>query len=134
MHEFSLATQIAESVSQFAAAHQASKVLKVRLAIGELTCIEAEQLRFCFHSITPEPLWESATLDIQVVAAAVSCSHCRYQGPPRYWEGALAAAMIPTLQCPRCGKAATPTRGHECEIKSVQFVHSQPEAVSAESS
>ncbi|HEX3718474.1 MAG TPA: hydrogenase maturation nickel metallochaperone HypA [Verrucomicrobiae bacterium] len=128
MHEFSLATQIMESVLEFAQAHGAAEVTKVRLRVGELACVEAEQLRFCFHSITRETPLEKAVLEIEPFAATVHCLHCNYQGPPKYWEGAIAGTSIPTLQCPRCTRGAEALSGHECEIKSVQFVNSPSEA------
>ncbi len=131
MHEFSLATQIVESVREFTETHAAGEVLKVRLRVGELTCVEAEQLRFCFNSITRETVLEKAVLEIELVTAVVHCQHCAYNGPPKYWDGALAGTTIPTLQCPHCGRAAEATQGHECEIKSVLFDKSKPLARSS---
>ena len=131
MHEFSIATQIVESVLDFARERQAGEVLRVRLQIGDLTCIQTEQLTFCFNSITRETPMAKTLLEIEPVAARVRCPHCSYQGRPRYWKDALVAATIPTLQCPQCGKAAEATRGHECEIKSVQFVGRNPEEMAA---
>ena len=121
MHEFSIAADSVESVLAVAGARQAAQVQKVSLQIGELTCIEPEQLRFCYHSITKETLMENSTLEIEPVRAAVSCPHCSYAGPPKYWDGALSGPPVATLQCPTCGLAAEATEGHECGIKTVQF-------------
>src|SRR5262245_8669676 len=126
MHEFSLATQIVESVLEFFRTHGAGDVLKVRLQLGELTCVDAEQLRFCFNAITEGTRLANTALDIEPVSARIRCPHCLYEGAPKYWEGALAGATIPTLECPDCGKAAVATRGHDCEIKSVLFVELPP--------
>jgi hydrogenase nickel incorporation protein HypA/HybF len=120
MHEFSIATGIVESVLEFAEAHPGASILKVRVIIGELTCVEREQLCFCYSSITKSTALDGSELEIEPMAAKVRCSHCAYAGPPKYWEGALAGMAIATLQCPRCGNAAEATCGHECEIKSVQ--------------
>lgn len=121
MHEFSIAAQIVESVADYAEAQGASAVLKVRLRVGELACVEAEQLRFCYESITHGTVMENSALEIETFAAEVQCPHCHYHGPPKYWEGALAGFAIPTLQCPGCGRAAEAVQGREVEIKSVQF-------------
>jgi len=129
MHEFALATQIVENVTDYARSHQVGKVLQVRLLVGELTCVEAEQLRFCYNSITRETVLENSVLDIEAVPAVVRCSLCRYEGPPKYWGGALSATAIPTLQCPQCGQAAEATGGHECEIESVQLVQARTAGV-----
>ena len=125
MHEFSIASDIVESVTAFAEKQRATRVLEVRLTIGEFTHIEHDQLRFCFESITNNSVLEGAALEIETSDAAVRCPHCGYAGPPKYWDGALSAALVPTLQCPACGKAAEPAEGHECTIKTVRFVRDE---------
>ena len=125
MHEFSLATQIVESVLALVETQDAGEVLQVRLQIGELACVEAEQLRFCFHSITRQTPLENTALEIEPLAAEVRCPHCRYEGPPKYWTDAREAGLTPTLQCPQCGQATGAMRGHECTVKSVRFVRRQ---------
>jgi hydrogenase nickel incorporation protein HypA/HybF len=125
MHEFSIATQILESVLEFAQKHESAEVLKVRLEIGELMCVEAEQLRFCYDSIKVETVLRNSELEIEFAAAVVKCSHCKYQGPPKYWSGVISEASIPTLQCPKCGKAAQAILGHDCAIKSIQLFDSK---------
>ena len=121
MHEFSIATQILDSVLEFAESRPSQEVLKVRLEIGELMCVEAGQLRFCYDSIKLNTSLENSSLEIESAPAVVQCEHCQYEGKPKYWEGVLASASIPTLQCPQCGQAAEAIRGHECAIKSVQL-------------
>ncbi len=121
MHEFSIASDIVESVSGFAEAHPEGKVIAVRLSVGELMCVEPEQLRFCYETIVQgTPLAESQ-LEMERLAAAVKCPHCSYAGPPRYWDGALSGIALPTLQCPRCGRTAEATQGHECLIRGIRF-------------
>lgn len=121
MHEFSIATAIVENVVEFAEKQRASRVIEVRLAIGEFAQIEAEQLRFCFQAITKETVLEDSTLEIETSSAAVRCPHCGYAGPPKYWDGALSGTLVPTLECPACGKSAEPAEGRECSIKTVKF-------------
>ena len=127
MHEFSIATDIAEAVSEFAQTHPGKEILKIRLQIGELTCVAAEQLKFCYESIVKETTLENSLLEIEVLPAAIKCSHCHYTGKPRYWDGALTNAVA-TLECPQCGLAAEATRGHECTIKAIQFLQSSTES------
>jgi hydrogenase nickel incorporation protein HypA/HybF len=122
MHEFSIATQILDSVLEFAAARPSQEILKVRLEIGELMCVEAEQLRFCYDSIKQETALKNSVLEIASLSAVVQCPHCHYEGPPKYWDGALAGVSIPTLQCPQCGKAADAIQGHDCAIKTIQLL------------
>ena len=122
MHEFSIASGIVEAVQAFAEAHGVRKIVEVRMVVGELTCVEAEQLKFCFGAITHDSALEDAVLEIDTGPAAVRCPHCGYAGRPKYWDGALSAASVPTLECPGCGRAAEPTAGHDCSIKSIKYV------------
>jgi hydrogenase nickel incorporation protein HypA/HybF len=124
MHEFSLATEIAQNVREFAQAKKAARVLMVKLQISELTCVETGQLKFCYDSITRNSVLEGSTLDIELTRAVVHCSQCFYRGTPEYWADGMSAGAIPILQCPKCGQTADAIRGHDCAIKSVQFVNS----------
>lgn len=122
MHELSIVSTLVESVLEFVTAHQVRKVINVRLSVGELTCVEAEQMRFCYAALTEKTPLAGSELEIEKVSAEVKCPHCCYDGPPKYWEDALCVAPVPTLQCPRCGKAAEAAQGHECAIKTIKYV------------
>lgn len=122
MHELSIASSLVESVLEFLETHEAKKVVAVRLATGELTCVEADQLRFCYNSITVGTAIADSELEIERTEAVVRCPHCSYQGSPKYLNGALSDAQIPTLQCPECGKAAEAIQGHECTIRTIKYV------------
>jgi hydrogenase nickel incorporation protein HypA/HybF len=128
MHEFSIATEIVEAVLSFAEKNDVQRVLEIRLAVGELACIETGQLRFCFGAITPQTALENCALEIESVAAVVRCPHCAYCGQPKYWDEALAGAAFPTLRCPSCGRTAEAVEGRECAIRSVKFVGHPKEA------
>ncbi len=121
MHELSIAATILEDVLGFTKERGAGKVVRVRLAIGELTCVQSEQLRFCYESITRDTPLVDSELEIEAVAARVACSHCEYAGPPKYWQYTSADTPVPTLQCPACCKSADATQGHECAIKSILY-------------
>ena len=122
MHELSIAASIVESVLEFVESHQVGSVLKVRLAIGELTCVQAEQLKFCYESVAKQTAIGDSTLEIEQVPARVECEHCGYGGPPKYWMDSLNDTPVATLQCPQCGKSAGAAQGHECAIKTIQYV------------
>jgi hydrogenase nickel incorporation protein HypA/HybF len=121
MHEFSIASGLVEKLLDFAEKNPDKKIVEVRVAIGEFTQIEEEQLRFCYESIITEMPLSGSGLTIEPVRGQVACPHCNYAGPPKYWEGVLSGAPVATLQCPECGKAALATEGQECAIRSVRF-------------
>ena len=110
-----------ESVLEIAKVQPTCEVIKVRLQLGDLIFIEAEQLRFCYRSMVRKTSLENSVLKIERVPPTVQCSHCQYVGDPKYWQHPFMSVSIPTLECPHCGKAVQAARGLECQIKSVQF-------------
>lgn len=127
MHEFSIASGLVEKLLDFAEKNPDKKLVEVRVAIGEFTQIEEEQLRFCYASIITEMPIAGSAVTIEAVLGKVACPSCSYQGPPKYWEGIISGNPIATLECPRCGKAARAIEGEECAIRSVRYT--QPNEV-----
>jgi hydrogenase nickel incorporation protein HypA/HybF len=121
MHEFSIASGLVEKLLDFAEKNPDKKIIEVRVAIGEFTQIEEEQLRFCYESIITEMPIAGSRLTVEPVLGKVACPHCSYAGPPKYWDGALHGVPVATLECPACGKAARVTAGEECAIRSVRY-------------
>jgi hydrogenase nickel incorporation protein HypA/HybF len=121
MHELSIASAVAEKVMDFARTHQPGRVLQVRLAVGEMTCLQKEQLAFCYRAITQETPIEDSTLEIEPVATIVNCPGCGYTGSPKYWEDGQWQTSIPTLACPGCGATAEAIQGHECAIRTITY-------------
>jgi len=129
MHEFSIAAEMVDNVLEFSRAHPDVEMLSVRVQIGELTCIEPEQLCFCYESITRQTPLEGSQLEIETVKAIVRCRRCGYEGSPVYWNEAVVGVGIATMQCPECGSSARPVQGHECLLRTVQVVtrdHPEP--------
>jgi hydrogenase nickel incorporation protein HypA/HybF len=129
MHEFSIASGLVEKLLEFAEENPEKKIVEVRVAIGEFTQVEEEQLRFCYDSIITEMPITGSRLVIERVPGKVACPHCSYSGSPKYWEGILPGVPLITLQCPGCGKAAVATEGEECSVRSIRFKPSQPLSV-----
>src|ERR1700684_3282137 len=98
MHELSIASAVVDSVLEYLDAHEVKRVMTVRLAVGELSHVEAEQLRFCYMAITQETAMENSTLEIESVPAIVECPCCSYRGRPKYWGDAISSAPIPTQE------------------------------------
>lgn len=126
MHEFSIASGLVEKLLDFAEQNPDKKIVEVRVAIGEFTQIEDEQLRFCYDSIITELPIAGSTLTIESVPGKVACPHCSYTGRPTYWDGALHGTPVATLQCPGCNKAAEAIEGTECAIRSVRYAEREP--------
>ena len=122
MHELSIASAIVEHVMAFAeSSSPPRKILGVRVIIGELTCLDPEQLKFCYDVITRETPLEGSTLQVERADAEVFCPHCSYRGRPKLWEEALSDVMVATMQCPSCGAVVEATRGHDCILRTVRY-------------
>jgi hydrogenase nickel incorporation protein HypA/HybF len=122
MHELSIASAVVESVLEFVSARPIKRVVSVRLAIGEFSHVEPEQLRFCYMAITEQTPIQDSALEIETVEAVVRCEQCSYRGRPKYWNDALAVGPIPTMQCPSCGATSEVVEGNDCAIKTIRFV------------
>ena len=116
--EFTTAAGIVESLLKFSEEHARTVVLKVRVAVNAFTCLDPEQLWFCYRAITQDTVLAGSLLEIERRSAAIRCSECGYEGPPRCWQSFL--IPIPTLQCPQCGDETESVELPECEIKSIQ--------------
>ncbi len=121
MHEFSIASGLVEKLLDFAEKNPDKKIVEVIVALGEFTQIEAEQLCFCYESIITEMPIAGSSLTIEPVPGQISCPHCGYRGPPKYWDGALHGTAVATLECPDCAKTAAVTAGAECAIRSLRY-------------
>ena len=76
MHELSLAQAILETAQQQAAAHGASRVLAIRLRIGELSAVVDEALSFCFGIVAQGTQADGADVRIEHVPWTVRCQRC----------------------------------------------------------
>jgi hydrogenase nickel incorporation protein HypA/HybF len=126
MHELSIASGLVEKLLQFSSENPDKKIIEVRLAVGEFSHIESEQLRFCYTAVITETPLDGSTLSIEKVEAMVQCPHCSYRGRPKYLDDLISEKPVATLQCPACGKAAQAIEGEECAIKSVKYTEANP--------
>lgn len=94
MHELSLLQNVRDILEAEAHKQGFNKVKQVTLAIGELSCVEVDALRFGFDVVMRDSLAADAELVIETVAARGRCQHCRQE-----------TAMDSLQQvCPFCGK------------------------------
>jgi hydrogenase nickel incorporation protein HypA/HybF len=122
VHEFSVTSQIVQSVLAEAEKRGAKKVTEVDLVIGKLTFLGLEQLRFAFEVLTKDTILEGAKLVIEEQEGIVKCSNCGYEGGFKYEDDPLYHVPVPTLKCPKCGSVVEITAGKECTIKSIKML------------
>src|ERR1019366_420860 len=78
MHELSLASVIAQKVQALAEGQPLARVREVRVAVGEWTSVQAEQLVFCYRAVTEDTPLGDSILAIEPVAGVVKCPYCGY--------------------------------------------------------
>ena len=93
MHEMSLADGVARIIEEQAKNHGFSKVLTVRLEIGQLAHVDADALSFCFSAVVKNTVAEGAKLVIERAQGLVWCFGCAAQVAIKAWGEA----------CPSCG-------------------------------
>lgn len=81
MHELSLLENVREIIELEARRQPFVKVRKITLAIGTLSCIETDALRFAFDVVMKDSLAADAELLIESVQAIGRCRHCDQQMP-----------------------------------------------------
>jgi len=77
MHELSLADGILKTVLQAAEKEGATKIKSIKIEMGEILLVNAEQLTFCFDVISKDTIAEGAELDITYLKPRVLCNKCR---------------------------------------------------------
>lgn len=78
MHELSLCRTLLRKVTQEQQkSRDVRKILTIDLEIGELTCIDAATLSFCFAAITKNTIAESAVLRCHTISAIALCQACK---------------------------------------------------------
>ncbi len=92
VHELSLAQAILQTVQQQAASRGASRVLSIRLRVGELSAVVDEALTFSLGIIGQGTAAEGCAVTIEHVPWVVRCTGC---GVEYRVEGGLPA-------CPGC--------------------------------
>jgi len=113
MHEISLLEQVRETLIEQGQAQDFTKVTQVSLEIGELSCVEAEALRFGFDVVMKGCLAENAKLVISHVRGLGLCQNCHQ------------SVALQTLHdpCSQCGHFKVDiTQGESMRIKDLLVV------------
>jgi hydrogenase nickel incorporation protein HypA/HybF len=122
VHELSMTTQIVDSVLEEAKKQDAKKVTEVHLIIGKLTFLGIEQVRFSYNILVEGTIMKGSKLIIEKKDGIIECPSCGYKGSIPFEDDPAYHVPIPTLRCPKCGKAAKILEGNECTIRSIKML------------
>lgn len=109
MHELSLCQAIAGVVKPHAAGR---RVDVVRVRVGALRQVVPDALAFCWTLVRDFEGMEQAELELELIAAAVSCRSCGADAP-------IASRF--SVACPACGSADVAiAHGEEFMVTSIE--------------
>ena len=113
VHELSVAQEIFDASHRAVAAHGRGRLERVRVAVGELSAIEPDLLRFAWEAITAEGPDAGCAIEIEWRPARQRCPRCvrELERPVHGW--------LPV--CPRCGEALRVEGGQELDLLQVSF-------------
>ena len=111
MHEFSIASGIAEVALEAAATHHLETVSIVEVNIGDAAGVVPDALAFAWESVRKEGLLETAALKINHIPLVMRCSDCGTEYPAaEVWD-----------PCPSCnGMVHTVLSGRELKVISIE--------------
>jgi hydrogenase nickel incorporation protein HypA/HybF len=104
MHELQVTERILDIVIRHAAGHDVSRIVLIRLKIGELSDLEDEWIQRYFDYLSRGTLAENAKLAIQRAPIVLECEACSRSFEVR--KDGLGGA-----ECPECG-------GSDCRLVS----------------
>ncbi|TBW40025.1 hydrogenase maturation nickel metallochaperone HypA [Siculibacillus lacustris] len=113
MHEMALMESVLEIVEDEARRAGATRVTVVRLAVGVLSHVDPEALRFCFEAVTNGTTAAGARLEIDRVAGAGWCLDC-----------STTVALDERFgDCPQCGgRRVQMTAGDDLRVAELEVV------------
>ena len=112
MHELSLATEIYR-LCRSRMAEPAARLERVCLAVGELSAIEPDLLRFAWEAVTAGGPDANAALEVEWRRARQTCAACGEvaERAPGAWRNV----------CPRCGGALAIEGGMELDLLRFEY-------------
>ena len=79
MHELSIIKALIKSVEEYQRAEQANQVKSLRIEVGNMTCVDADRLLFCFDMVKQDAGLSDVDLCIDPVQATAQCLSCGHR-------------------------------------------------------
>ena len=114
MHEFSTAVGIVDTVTDVAKKHNATKIKKIELVVGEFTMLNADQLIFAFEIASEGTLAQGAEVLITEQRGQIDCQECNYSGlieKKNKEVDHFVVDMTNIFECPKCHSNKTKISG-----------------------
>ena len=116
MHELSVTESILKTALEHAGKHGATKVVRITLAIGELTDMNEEWIQRYFDYVSKDTIAEGARIEISRTNAGFLCHTCSA-------DFEVDLLSVEHIVCPSCGDAnCTLERGREFYIDDMEVI------------
>lgn len=121
MHDLFISQQIAHTVIKKSNEQRASKVIEIKIKVGDLTHLNPEQIDFWLKEFFRHTPAEGAKILIEKIPPSIQCKSCGYQGPVKVENNFLTCSFIP-VNCPQCGSDKVKiTSGQECLLERIKI-------------
>jgi hydrogenase nickel incorporation protein HypA/HybF len=116
MHEASIMQNVFDLAFEQLEAQAATRIVRVRLRVGELSGVVPEALEFAFEAMKVGTPAADTALEIERVPARLACRRCEREFEPENYPA----------DCPECGNWAVDVRrGQELDLVLVEFVREE---------
>lgn len=119
MHEYSIARELIDTLTEQVDEDKLSRTKKVHLELGELRVISREALSQAFKIVTEDSLLNGAELEFEEVSLLAQCQECGFEGEVNYDDDLSLHFSVPVLSCPDCGSPVDILRGNELSVQSL---------------
>lgn len=119
MHEYSIARELINTLTEQLNEDKLSRTKKVHLEIGELRVISRGALSQAFKIVTEDTVLNGAELEFEEVSLVARCRDCEFEGEVNYDDDLSLHFSVPVLSCPDCGSPVEVVRGNELSVKSL---------------
>jgi len=108
VHELSIATSISEACRDTVGRHGGGRLVGVRVAVGELSAVEPDLLRYAWEALLDASTDRGCALEVEWRPARQRCVACDEEKPraPGSW----------LRLCPDCGEPLSLEGGDELEV------------------
>ncbi len=112
MHETGIALEILRVSQETVARQGGGRLVRVKVAVGELSAVEPELLGYAWEAATAGTSAQGAALEVAFCPATERCPSCGpVPRPPGVW--------VPS--CPSCGLPLQVEGGMELDLLQVEF-------------
>jgi len=77
MHEISITQNILDDVEHCLSNEQYSKVINIKIKVGEFTALDPSSLQFCYKALTNGTKLENTELIIEIIPLVCHCNNCK---------------------------------------------------------